>query len=324
MTSVLDLIQKEHGFLTLKLKLVNSESFSVEDKKISINIKNNKQLVIFKAKEQKKPKAQYNLYIGTNFDLKDNIKANSFYSEIDVFLPEQFFYSKKNGEYRGSLRAGIYKNQSLSTIKERASDAISIEIIENLPDSDSITIHTKRVVRTPKITYDNLGLYAQIMKRFYKSKDDKFSIEIAAHAELIQRTETTNYEVNDFIDLGTSIISKDSLNDHRFRAMLSINRERTRKYYNSYFGIGIPVIYNSDAFGVFLNPIFGIGDSAPTRPDESSNKFFGIFQFHLTSNKFGIKLSGEVRKYFNAMQDPIISLNLSKSFDIDKLIQSNK
>ncbi len=321
--SLIDSFLTQNGIFTLIIKPLSKNNFHVNENSIAVNLVPEEKHILLRLEKQAFNKA-YNFYLGTNFDLEDKIKTNSFYSEIDAYLPDLFFKDKK-GNYFGGIRAGIYKNRSLSTKKENTSDTPLIEILENSPESDSVTIENKRIIRTPKTSYDNLGFYVELLLKVYNSKNQDFKIFLAPRAEVIQRIETTSYDFEDFISFGTETIPRDSLNDRNIRSLLSLNRERTLKYYNSYFGIGIPMFYNNKGIEVFLNPVIGMGDSGPfNRREDDSNKFFGLFQFHIIEKKHGIKLNGEIRKFFNANQDPFIVINLSKQINLESLIDSNK
>ncbi|WP_452601648.1 hypothetical protein [Pontimicrobium sp. MEBiC06410] len=320
--SLVESFRTQKGILSLIIKPVQQKSFALNGNTISINLVSPEKHILLKL-EKETFNSAYNFYLGTNFDLENNIKANSFYSEIDAYLPDLFFKNKK-GNYFGGIRAGMYKNRSLSTSKERTADTPLIEIIENSPESDSVTIENKRIIRTPKTSYDNLGFYAELLLKIYKSKNHDFKMFLAPRAEVIQRIETTSYDVEDFISFGTETIPRDSLNDRTIRSLLALNRERTVKYYNSYFGLGLPTFYNNKGVEIFFNPVIGMGDAAPFRRSDKSNKFFGLFQFHIIEKKHGIKLNGEIRKFFNANQDPFIVVNLSKRIKLDALLDSNK
>ncbi|GAA3652669.1 hypothetical protein [Flavivirga jejuensis] len=315
--SLVNSFLEQKGIFTLQIKLSSKSDFIVNDNKISIDLNSQEKYIQLRPEKQTSNNI-YNFYLGTNFDLENKVKANSFYSEIDVYLPDLFFKNKKEN-FWGGIRAGMYKNRSLSTKKERTSDAQYIEIIENLPENDSITIENKRIIRTPKVSYDNLGFYAELLLKIYNSKYQDFKVFLAPRAEVIQRVETTSYDFEDFVSLGYEKIQRDSLNSRNIRSLLSLNRERTAKYYNSYFGLGMPMFYNSKGIEIFLNPVFGMGDSAPFGRNNKSNKTFGLFQFHLIEKKSKIKLNGEIRKFFNANQDPFIVINLSKRIDIESL-----
>ncbi|WP_430412310.1 hypothetical protein [Kordia sp.] len=84
------------------------------------------------------------------------------------------------------------------------------------------------------------------------------------------------------------------------------------------------MLYNNKHIQVLLNPTFGLGHSGfPIRGNDGSKTFSSI-QFSLMEKKFGIKLSGDIRRYWGFRQDPIITLNLSKSFDLTNIFESNQ
>lgn len=298
-------------------------TFVANSKTITIDKKDFEKTIILKDIPKKK-KQSYNFFLGTNFDFNDKVKANSFYSEIDVFLENLFFKNKKENLW-GGIRAGISKNKSQSIHNESKGDINVFDLVENHADSSFITIEEKLVTRTPKTTYDNLSFYTELLLRIHISNNGKFRAFIAPHAEIIQRIETTSYDLQDFISLGKSYVPKDSLNSPTLRYKLSRNREKTRKFFNSYFGVGFPLKYNDNKIEIFLNPVFGMGDSSPIiKRSGPMNKAFGLFQFHIEEKNHGIKLSGEIRKYFSANQDPFIVINLSKRINIESLLDSDK
>ncbi len=320
---IVESIQHKEAIFSLSFTLLKKK-FNVPGTEVSIETKISRKYIELRPDKDESDR-KYNFFLGANFDLENKVKANSFYSEIDAYLPGLFFKNKK-GDLWGGLRAGIYKNRSLSTNKDRSIETSRIEILENLPENDSAVVENKRILRTPKVSYDNLGFYAELLLRVHNSKN--FKMYLAPRAEVIQRVETTSYDFEDLIALGTEKIPKDSLNSRTIRSILSLNRERTAKYYNSYFGLGTPMFYNNKEIEIFLNPVLGMGYSdlarSRTPSREKSTTFFGVFQFHIIEKKHGFKLNGEIRKFFGAGQDPFIVINLSKRIDLKSLIDSNK
>jgi hypothetical protein len=269
----------------------------------------------------------YNFFLGTNFDLQQRFEATSFYSELDVFLPE---LSDKGIGALG-IRAGIYKNNSISRLDEGVRDIEILQIIEDQSSDTQITYETKRVRTTPTVSTENLGLYLEGFRTFQHKKTDNFifKIMIGFHFELIERKETTELGNQDLFSLGTQTISVDELNQNdSLRARLSTNFKRTVRYYDSYYAITFPFFYQSKSIEVFLNPFIGGGNPGLRNrlSEDRANPFtmFGAFQFQLMEREFGFKLSGEVRKFFSDSQPPIIVINLSKRIDIASLFKSNK
>jgi hypothetical protein len=56
-------------------------------------------------------------------------------------------------------------------------------------------------------------------------------------------------------------------------------------------------------------------------PKHSWNLFY-LAQFRLTSEQYGVSFTGEVRGIFLHQSTPIISLSVSKKFDVGKFIDA--
>jgi len=310
-------------FLNLEIKPLTTTKFILEKKDtVEIKLGQNKKTISLR-KKKLTSNSHYNFYLGANFDLKETLKANSFYSELEVFLPGQFF-KNKDGNLWGGIRAGIYKTEIETTFKDEARDGIVLTIKEDAVENDSITLEKQFATITPRTTFSNIGLYAQLLFRTYSSPNEQFQVFMAPHAEIIQRTETTNFEISDVINLGNITIPRDSIISREYRPSLARTRERTRKFYNTYFGIGFPTKYKSNQIEVFINPVIGYGDSAILNSRNDSGNMFGIIQFYLIDDILKLKLSGEVRKYFNANQNPLLTINLSKRFNLDTWMEPKK
>lgn len=309
------LVKKELIVIHLdKITYQSSGAIEIDENKNSFNvlvIEEDRKEYNYKNNEQQK----YNFYLGTNFDLKQRFETNSFYSEIDVFLP--------NLINRYGIRAGIYKNNSVSGKKELERDETLVEIVENSITSDSLTIQERRVLNTPSVSYENLGLYVNFLGQLHK--DENFELYLSAHLEVIERREEYSYNNVELFPLDVYTISLDSLaNDLALQRDLSSNRNRTRKYYSTYYGIGTPALYNNDYIQAFFYPILGLGSPGFYIKDSNNIHLFGSFQFYLKEKRFGIRLSGDVRKYFGFNQDPIIAISLSKSFNLSNIFDSDQ
>lgn len=307
-------------------KIKDKETLEVEIDKVESKSKNSikaddkNKVLKFNVRATNKNKNKYSFYIGTNFDLKDKFEATSFYSEIDLWMPELI-------DDTFGVRAGIFKNNNSRTLDESR----RLEVLTNIVSttSDSITFVTKRVENVPNVSIENLGLYFEFLIKMVE--DNNFSAHLALHFELIQRKESYTFTSRDLFNLGESTISIDSLaNNQPLQLQLSQPNSYIKRYVDTYYGVGLPMSYvnNDKSFEAFFNPILGIG--APglnvinPKSNETQIKAFGLFQFSLIERKFGIKLSGEVRKYINYFQEPIISVNLSKKIDLSKILDSSE
>ncbi len=260
-------------------------------------------------------KSKYNFHIGTNFDLKNKFETNSFYSEIDVFLPNIAYSSF-------GIRAGIYKNNSVSTLSNNKIDTEIITFEENSISNDSITLLINRVSYTPTVSYENIGLYAGVIYNIenFDKKKEKFELYASLNFEIIQRNESYSYKNDVLFPLGSSRISLDSLANNvslQNKLTRNINSDRSVKYYSHSIGLGLPMLYSNESIEVSLNPTFGFGSIGLSHRINS----FASIQFYLMENKFGIKLSGDIRRYWGSAQNPIITINLSKSFNLSSLFE---
>ncbi len=304
---------KKNENLVLKLKELSGNT----KKDLTINKKSDS--VIVEVKDTKKEKARYDFFLGTNFDLRDRFEATSFYSEISAFIPDIGKVSK----IPVSIRGGLYKNNNSIDLEESRRQEVLLEI-DNVT-ADSITYSTKRVNTVPKVDIENLGLYIELLFRVAETNDKRFKGYVSARFETIERREKYTFNSTDLFGLDRTTISLDSLsNNSSLQSLLTQPRDFTRKYYDTYYAVGVPMFYtavNKD-FEIYLNPMLGMGQPGLQLPNEDNTKDFkpfGVFQFHLIvsdGNVLGIKLGGEIRKYFNFEQNPLININLSTRINL--------
>lgn len=316
--SLVKTIDKKES-IVLKLSKLDA----VGKKNLEINKKHDS--ILIEVKKIEKAKAKYDLFLGANFDLKDRLEATSFYSEITAFLPEIY---KKDNTVIG-LRGGIYKNNNSINLEESRRQETLFEV--NNITADSISYSEKRVNTIPKVDIENLGLFFEVLMRSIESKDKRFRGYLSIRAEMVERTEKYTYNSTDLFSFGQNTIALDSLaNDPLLQNQLSRPRDYTLKYYDNYYGIGFPMFYtatNND-FEIFFNPVFGIGNPGLILPREKNNlRGFGAFQFHIIvsdGNVLGIKLGGEVRKYFAFEQDPLVNINLSTRINLSGALKKKE
>ena len=297
-------------FKSIGVKLAEA---TVSDVDYDVNIESSKGKVQYKFEEANLFKPTYRMFLGTNFDLKDRFEATSFYSDIEVFLPNSL--GKRLG-----FRAGIYKNNNSTKLEDEASQGTIFEIVETT--ETDLTYQEKRVNTTPSVAIENLGLYVQGLWSFGGIRSKNFKIFLAPHIEVIERREKYTFETTDLITLGQETISLSDLsNNVDLQRALTRSNTFTRKYIDTYFGVGVPVLYKTsdNEFEIFLNPGFGLGQPGLSN---DKTKAYILTQFHIIYGGKGVvlKLGGEVRRYFGFFQDPIVSVNLSASVPLDSLL----
>ncbi|WP_452597098.1 hypothetical protein [Pontimicrobium sp. MEBiC01747] len=322
-----ELIKKEE--LSIHFKLDSGFEKKIGSRHLKVNENLNTKRIFIKRKIPSSTFTgnRYNFYLGTNFDFGKEIETNSFYSEIDVFIPD-LSDSKTKGKL--GMRAGIYKNSSVSSELNNIEEETIKEIVADDTNNEVLVYDTKRVITTPQTNISNLGLYFQGLRTMKETNrpDFKFRLLLGFHIEVIERTETTEFNNEDLFSLGTtSIPTAELLNDENLIQDLTRGRKTSRKFYDSYYGLTMPILFQNNYIEVFMSPVLGFGN--PGNKERLFNggtsdtvKMFGVAQFYLMERKFGIKLSGEVRKYFASGQTPIISVNVSKSINLSGILST--
>lgn len=264
----------------------------------------------------------YNFFGGTNFDLEDNLEANSFYSEIDIFLPD--LSGKKAAKY--GIRAGLYKTNSVSRLDNLRENQVVLEILGEQSNAEELFFERKQIQRVPSVSIENLGLFFEAFHTVKETVTDDFVFRfmIGPHVEVIQRTETTTFNNEDLFSLGVEsiLVSELATNQELLNSLITGN-SKTLIVYDSYFALALPTIYQSKGIEILFNPFLGGGNPGLRNPDQDASTFttFGAFQFYLIERSVGIKLSGEVRKYFARGEDAVISVNISKSINLKGLFE---
>jgi len=316
-TKIKDALTKNNS-LTLEVSAIKNDG----NKNITGKIEDDKKTIKYNLKKRKRLKNKYDIFLGSNFDIVKEFSSSKFYAEFDVFLPN--LINDKFG-----VRGGIYKNNTSTKLEQDQQQETILSRIDS--PTDSISFERKRISSTPNVSVENLGLFVEGMIPIHR--DENLSWFIGVHLEIIQRLETYSFDNVDLITLETNTISLDSLaNDRRLQEQLSRPSSFTRRYVDSYFGISVPMFYsNSNANGkgleVMVNPSIGVGDPGLIRRRRENNpiKMYGMTQFHLifgSDSGVKFKIGGEVRKYFNFFQDPIITINFSAAVNLEEVFKT--
>lgn len=320
--NILDTLVKNESIIQVFVKSTNKTDFKVGGTQISMGYSNDF-IPVRLINGKKVRNYDYNFFLGANFDMQTQLKTESYYAEIDVFLPDLVTLKKNKSSF--GLQAGIYKNNNVRKELENSVSRPIFEIVDSLSTVDSVTVIENRALQTPNVSTSNLGFYGRVLFNLHENKKRNFRAFLALHAELIQRTQTITYESENLIRINQSIMPRDSLrNNAVLLSRILNNGPDTDRFYSSFFGAGIPLRYSGKSIEVSINPVFGFGDKGARVRGGDTFKSFFLAQFHLMEKEHGLRISGEIRKYFNANQNPFVVINLSKRFDISKLLDSNE
>lgn len=320
--NILDTLVKNESIIQISIKSTNKTSFKVDG--TTINLGYSEDFMPVRLTHVNKARNyDYNFFLGANFDMQTQLKTESYYAEIDVFLPD--LVTLKKDRFFLGLHAGIYKNNNVRKELENSVARPIFEIIDSLSTNDSVAVIENRALQTPNVSTSNLGFYARLLFNLYNNEKKNFRAFLAFHTELIQRTQTITYESDNLIRINQSMIPRDSLQNNAVLLYRILNNSpSTDRFYSSFIGVGAPLLYSGKSIEVSLNPVFGFGDTGARVRGGDTFKSFFLAQFYLMEKKHGVKINGEIRKYFNAKQNPYVVINFSKRFDISSLLDSNK
>ena len=305
--------------LTLQLSSVDhSKNENISEIEI-IDEKNN--TITYDLRKQNNLSNRYDIFFGSNFDIKEKFATSKFFAEINVFLPKMV--RNKYG-----LRGGIYKSNTSTKLEEDRKQTILFTQLEST-DPSTITYETKSVNSIPTVSIENLGLFAEWLYSLSNSSEN-FNLFLGFHIEVIQRLERYTFENNSTLTLDVNTISLTELqNDPVLIENLNSSNTHTNKYVDSYFGLSLPVFYhhkntNDQTLEVMVNPSLGFGEPGIPLDPEIGNplSFYGFTKFHLilgSEKGLRFKICGEARKYFNFDQAPVITVNLSAAMNLENL-----
>lgn len=276
------------------------------------------------------------IFIGTNFDFINNkVTLSDWYGGARIFLPSitdfRFDKGKSNRTPRFGIAGGVYHAKSLSNFGHPLNNTEFTSVYSRITayDGDSAFVRSDTVKTKVGNEINNWGLYIAPLYQWsrFESSDGKFitNLYLGLHSEIIRRNISYNYT---FDTLGTNNIK------YRIReiprALFEIPRNNTLTFYDSYFGLSLPIQFLwKDILDMKINPCIGMGSRGYssqilTKADEKrkASPGFYLVQFDLLARLGGIRLNigGEVRGYFPS-ENPIITSYLGTSFSVQKLVE---
>jgi hypothetical protein len=277
--------------------------------------------------------------MGTNFDLLDNIKTNNFYAGVFMFDKDvaRIFRRGNNTQKNLSFIGGVYEAQSVS-----AGATTSQGILYRTTDKvyqDTGVVKATTSVKT-------IGILFSPMVRLNRGKveDNGFHIFGSVYTELVWQTIKSDFNYDNVGRYGDSLfVYKPVINKIPFR-----EKNTSYDFRSSYLGLGFPMYIKETDFNLFVNTTFGltnqrytIRNSRPNKLSEpdindpvnyiealtfSANKSrwnpFYVVQFRLNASAYGITFSGEIRGLIITESKPVVTLAVSKKFNISNLFGS--
>lgn len=279
--------------------------------------------------------------IGANFDLVDGLEANNFFSGV-FFHRRDIRPLKRTGSNNVGVFAGIYESKTATSELEQNFS------IRSFYDSTSFTsgnpaemsIYTGVGNYVTRKVVKNVGLFFSPQLRISNrsANDDGLHFFVSTWFDLQwQRiSEERTFSVSKLLD--TMAINIASMKEYDLS-----NFKRSSDVRSHYIGLGLPIFFREttkqdDVVHLFINPVFGISNQPTTAYLESIEAAteqdlkdikrpwspFYTVQFRLNEEKYGISFTGEVRGLLKENNRPLVSLALSKKFDLTKFIEFSK
>jgi hypothetical protein len=279
--------------------------------------------------------------MGTNFDLLDNIKTNNFYAGVYMF--DKDIARIGRGTKKGnnlSFTAGVYESQSVSVRSTSSAGLVYRNVDSAFRDTGSVHATT---------TVKSIGLLVSPHLRLTNGKTDANGLHVffSAYVELLWQTVTANFDYRNTKRVVDTSLSKkiNASNMHYPYKENSI----TYDFRSSYWGFGFPIYIKNNDFNLYINTVFGLTNQGfylanpkihslesiepANNPDsyiqsltlkDAQKKVNGFYliQYRLNAVTYGITFSGEIRGAMISGSKPIVTLAISKKFNISNLFNS--
>jgi hypothetical protein len=289
--------------------------------------------------------------MGANFNLFENIKANNFYSGVFMFEKDVCGDLSKMGKYkwlkkggrRISFTGGVYETKSLEVNAVSDSGLVYRDgrsyIFNNTQGGYPVFRDTGKV--TTNSTISNLGIFFSPHFRLNRlvTNENGFHWYVSVYAEVLWQRINTTFVYDNTKQAQIYYTAKtDSLYKIPFKEFA-----KTQDYRTQYLGFGLPLYIKENNFALYINSVLGftnqkyqilqnnaVTDSSVIKnyktsdfttltgfaqPRHSWNPFL-LCQFRMNDERIGITFTGEVRTLLLKNVKPLITLTLSKKFDL--------
>ncbi len=326
----------------------------IKDPNIDVNIPSYKLVIKSEKKEPKfDPENPFRIGIGSNFDLLDGLRSDDLYSDItfrhptlrkinvECKIPFGIKCDFLDGRDIG-LEIGVYQNKSATTEDTLSQSDIRTRIfsIENIT-GDTATVTFRSIGLKDSYQFNNLGLFVNttFLRHYDLNGDNKeeLSLGFGFYLEAVRREQTSIFRSGETIGIDTTTITRNEDIINTLRTAFPEGEFRDRRFtsinYDRFYGFSIPIYYENKfaEFHFTYSNGWGVFNSRRFIPRSGNNILDGpifsnmyyITKWKIIEKKVGIQFSGEFRGFYSDDRNNIISLNLSKVFDLTKLLSFN-
>ncbi|AMR34211.1 hypothetical protein A0256_23540 [Mucilaginibacter sp. PAMC 26640] len=282
--------------------------------------------------------------VGTNFDLLDKIKTNNFYAGVFGHMKDV----ASIGKYKKNLSfiGGVYEAQSITQSQSLASGFTyrdgNSQSFDTTNNGFPIYSDTGRVIATTSVKSIGLLLSPQLQLTNGRLSEDGFHLSVSTYFEMLWQRITSTINYSKTARNQTQFVAANTRDTYPFK-------ENSFEYdgRSHYFGAGLASYLKEDNYTLYINGIIGRSNQGfsitnPIRGGEyfplpgvepyynkllnagipvKSWNWFYVIQYRLTEATFGLTFSGEVRGLLIKGAKPVITLALSKKFDLSALLK---
>jgi hypothetical protein len=282
--------------------------------------------------------------VGTNFDLLDKIKTNNFYAGVYMFSKDiAAFHSPRRITSNGdtgrlnniSFTGGVYEAQSTGV-----SSTSTAGIVFRTPNS--LLRDTGRVTANTSVKSIGILFSPHFKITPGKTESDGFHAFLSGYIEIIWQTVNSTIKYPKGADsVLVSNATESALKNYPYKEA-ALNYD----FRSQYIGGGIPIYIKEKGFNLYINTVMGltnqrfyISNYHPGQFEDNNimgsnylnqltfnspktrwNSFY-LFQYRLNEVAYGITFSGEIRGLFIRDSKAVITLALSKKFDLAAILK---
>jgi len=290
---------------------------------------------------------------GTNFALLDNIKTNNFYAGVYMFSKDiariggnekdTSMKDEKNNDL--SFVGGVYESQSIGSSATSSAGIAYRSGNTFVRDTGSVKANTG---------VKSIGILFSPHLKITNGKTDAngFHMFVSLYAELLWQTVTSTFDYSKAAkDTAIAVLppGKTIANYPYKEGSVSYDSR------SHYIGLGLPVYIKENEFTLYINSVIGatnqkfyVSNNAVNSGGNNSGDYylqdpatsgdyikaltfnspahdwngFLLFQYRLNDVAYGITFSGEIRELLLSNAKPVVTLALSKKFNLSKLFNS--
>lgn len=276
---------------------------------------------------------------GTNFDLLDKIKTNNFYAGVYMFDKDIAKILGHPGANNLSFTGGVYESQSVSTSSTSSGGIAYRDLNHIYRDTGAVGANT---------SVKSIGLLFSPHLKLTNGKTDANGLHVflSYYAELLWQTVNSRFSYTS--KTKDSIVTKEEL-PHDMNILDYPYKEANISYdfRSQYYGFGLPIYIKENEFNLYINSVWGIANQRfyvynndLNKPEvidpltinyintltffspKSNWNVFYLLQYRLNDVAYGVTFSGEIRGLILQNAKPVVTLALSKKFDLSKLFNS--